>query len=715
MRLTLRTLLAYLDDVLEPSQTKVMGQKIQESDVAGKLISLIRLVVRQRRLKAPSVSGPNIGIDPNVVAQYLDNTLAPEQVVEVEKVLLSSDELLAEVASCHQVLALVMGKHVDVPQASRDRLYALGPVDQSDQLRVEEPRTNAVNDGVSKAAARDSERAESKNVVVSVDRHEVPEYLRGSSWSQKVVPAAVVALLIVVCVGLLVFDRGFLTGINEAKRELSKAEREATPTLPDANPSGKGSNEPAVIAANTPAKTNVSNATIPPSPIDPPPPPDAPDPANNKKPMPSDDVPADAAVVVNRTPPATATVADNTAPPVGKEPSPLLNPAVVQYTSNDGVVLRLDEQQHHWFLLPRRSAVAPGELMVVLEPYDAVLDIDRGAMIATVMGDSAIRLLPPDRVTSSGLDIRRGRLMLRSSRKDPTQSPLISIRVGEDLWTLEFLSGDTVCSIEVAPREPVQFEKPLGANWYVGVLRVLAGSAKWSVSGGPSQTIGSESALEIASPQPNQPLPTAVSSSFVPDWTDAQKRKQAPLRRFAALFEKQFDLDLPVEQTLLALLKDSNAKIVELAVHGLVLTESVPGMVQALAECTFEEGRSAASDGLRTWLAREGERGPALKGVLEQRYQAPEASAIYIMLWGFRPEDASNRAQCLELVNWLRSTHVEIRELAYYWVVRLSGRKWEFRAVDVPARREGHVRKIEQHIMSTGALVKPSDNPAPKP
>src|SRR6478752_2476529 len=105
MRLTLRTLLAYLDDVLEPSQTKLMGQKVQESDVAGKLISLIRLVVRQRRLKAPSVSGPNMGIDPNVVAQYLDNTLAAEQVVEVEKVLLSSDELLAEVASCHQVMA----------------------------------------------------------------------------------------------------------------------------------------------------------------------------------------------------------------------------------------------------------------------------------------------------------------------------------------------------------------------------------------------------------------------------------------------------------------------------------------------------------------------------------------------------------------------------------------------------------------------------------
>ena len=119
MRLTLRTLLAYLDDMLEPAETKLIGQKIQESAVAGKLVSLIRLVVRQRRLKAPSVSGPNIGIDPNVIAQYLDITLPPEEVVEVERVLLTSDELLAEVASCHQVLALSNGKTAEISEIGR--------------------------------------------------------------------------------------------------------------------------------------------------------------------------------------------------------------------------------------------------------------------------------------------------------------------------------------------------------------------------------------------------------------------------------------------------------------------------------------------------------------------------------------------------------------------------------------------------------------------
>ena len=37
MRLTLRTLLAYLDDILEPAQTKEIGNKLAESKFASDL------------------------------------------------------------------------------------------------------------------------------------------------------------------------------------------------------------------------------------------------------------------------------------------------------------------------------------------------------------------------------------------------------------------------------------------------------------------------------------------------------------------------------------------------------------------------------------------------------------------------------------------------------------------------------------------------------
>src|SRR5580765_1078395 len=108
MRLTLRTLLAYLDDTLEPSQAKLIGQKVAESDTAQELIARIKEVTRRRRLTTPPPAGPGSKVDANTIAEYLDNTLSPEQLAEVEQVCLASDVHLAEMAACHQILTLVL-------------------------------------------------------------------------------------------------------------------------------------------------------------------------------------------------------------------------------------------------------------------------------------------------------------------------------------------------------------------------------------------------------------------------------------------------------------------------------------------------------------------------------------------------------------------------------------------------------------------------------
>jgi hypothetical protein len=118
LRLTLRTLLAYLDDTLDPLQAKQIGQKLAESDTAQELVARIKQVIRRRRLASP----PD---DPNTIAEYLDNELTSEQLTEVEQTFLGSDSHLAEIASCHQILTIVLGEPAKVPPTAKQRMYAL--------------------------------------------------------------------------------------------------------------------------------------------------------------------------------------------------------------------------------------------------------------------------------------------------------------------------------------------------------------------------------------------------------------------------------------------------------------------------------------------------------------------------------------------------------------------------------------------------------------
>jgi hypothetical protein len=123
MRLTLRTLLAWLDDTLSPAEVREIGKQVTESPYAQELVERINRVTRQRRLTVPSSSGPD-ATDPNMVASYLDNELDQDLVPEYEKLCLTSDVHMAEVASVHQILSLI-GQKAKVPVEVKNRMYSL--------------------------------------------------------------------------------------------------------------------------------------------------------------------------------------------------------------------------------------------------------------------------------------------------------------------------------------------------------------------------------------------------------------------------------------------------------------------------------------------------------------------------------------------------------------------------------------------------------------
>src|SRR5215213_9738694 len=178
VRLTLRTLLAYLDDTLGASEIKSIGEKVAESDAAQELIARIKQVTRRRRLTAPPSTGPG-AFEPNDVSEYLDNTLDPEKVADVEKQCLESDVHLAEIAACHQILTLVLGEPALVPPKAKERMYALVKGRESIPYRKAAPTRKS-------AEARDEELGLS------------------GAWVKFVLPAA--AVLLVAALGLAVWS-----------------------------------------------------------------------------------------------------------------------------------------------------------------------------------------------------------------------------------------------------------------------------------------------------------------------------------------------------------------------------------------------------------------------------------------------------------------------------------------------------------------------------
>lgn len=722
MRLTLRTLLAYLDDILSPADTATIGQKIQESPMAQVLVSRIREVMRRRRLTSPEVFGPEMGIDPNIVSQYLDNTLPPERYADVERVLLASDEMLAEAAACHQVLALILGEPAELPLASRERLYALGPVDASSQLTVPEPKpTRSGRTPHSIATQNGSGTAPHSPQRSSQDDERIttlPDYLKPAPLSQRVFPSAVVALLVVLCLALLGPD--LMKALRTTNTDLQrKVEREKNTTaMNEANQPVEAEN-----AAGKPADQNMENV-VPPEPaaavaassklpqgIDPTPPKDADEGAPSKTAVADvDDQPPASALFPSKPGKEVAMADAKVAPKTKPETAPVVpTESLIAYSSADGVLIRYDDAMRHWFRVPHRTPLAPGSIVANLEPFESIVDFESAGVRATLIGETVVKLLVAIEAGLSGQSVGRGRILFQSARTDDKPPAAIGVAVGEDIWKLDLGSRDTVCGLEVTVRESTQFQKVYDFQWYQATLYVVSGSVKWTNKSGATQEINEHMSLNIIPERSTAVRSTPISFPSPPDWCDAIKRRAIPLRKMAPTFEKSFVTDEPVDESMLTLVKSTRSpKIAELAARCLSATDNYVGLVEALAECTHEEARVAARDGLREWLPMSPEHGPRLKAELDSHYPPADAEAIYRMLWGFSRDDVKDsKANSWLFTNWMRNPKLEIRELAYYWVDRLSGRRrLETRASGPATLREPQIRRLEEQIERENGLIK---------
>jgi hypothetical protein len=134
MRLTLRTLLAYLNQSnLNLRAVERIEAKVKSSPAAGKLIEELRRIIADPHLAAPPPDNDEPFNDANSVAEYLDNSLDEAKVESFEKRAFESKLLLGEIVGCHEILsAICRNEKVVASAALRQRAYEIGrvPLDQ---------------------------------------------------------------------------------------------------------------------------------------------------------------------------------------------------------------------------------------------------------------------------------------------------------------------------------------------------------------------------------------------------------------------------------------------------------------------------------------------------------------------------------------------------------------------------------------------------------
>lgn len=125
VRLTLRSLLAYIDNLLSPADTAEFEQLLANNENANNLCKRIRSVINKTELGAADILDSSPFADPNMMAEYLDNVLSAESAPDFERTCLTLDRQLAEVAACHQILTVVQVAPANVDIKWRQQVYQL--------------------------------------------------------------------------------------------------------------------------------------------------------------------------------------------------------------------------------------------------------------------------------------------------------------------------------------------------------------------------------------------------------------------------------------------------------------------------------------------------------------------------------------------------------------------------------------------------------------
>jgi hypothetical protein len=741
MRLTLRTLLAYLDDRLPPANAREIGQKIANSPFTTDLVERIRDVKRRRRLADPGKAQPMI--EPNLIAEYLDDQLTPDLVARIEREILSSDAMLAEVAATHEILGLLRDP-VTVEPRLRDRLYSLDPSGKSLLVR-------ALN-------------AESSPGTAAAGPASAWKPLTVQKTSSKRIPVIVAGVLGLIWLAVLISD-STLFGPKKsqpvAQQEVAAADAKAAdgriadaadakePAKPDqvaaaddkagtvdiakndnqpavndaaqvndaANSGDVGSKKPNTVVAAT---DNPAGTAHPPS---------------TEKPM-AETTPDDASSTSTSIPPANSSPIEV---PIETEPEV---PVSYYLQVDSRSLLVREELMGRWqsfIRIPGGDAVvnAPNNVNCapiigpgwfgVTERFPLVVTTGAKGYVAELYGPCLVRM---QRGASGGLDLLSGRLKLSANAAvawNDEARPEFNLGVGQTMTRLTLGSAETRVALQVTPVMPVlqdslpttddtasetagtflQIDSDLQVEMTVLEGFVLMQSPEQTEAAQLKQNqraIWSVAGLEDSS---TVMIDNGEAVSALPGWYFDSSSETLPeiSRQNLRLLELLSNNSEPGD-SVLPLLDERNPQYGVLAVQVLSLTHDTDRLLSVLFGMRDESINRAAIDGLTAIMNSSSAGRKAVRLGLETRIPKADAEPIVQLLKGLTNSQAADPNVVADLMAMLESERPVARTLAIYRMEQITKDRKGFHPDADSSRRRDAIRRWQRAIdQNSGKLV----------
>jgi len=707
MRLTLRTLLAYLDDILDPADARELGKKIEESEFASTLVHRIRSVTRKLRLGAPKLTGKGMGLDANTVAEYLDNTLSQDRVPDFEKVCLESDVQLAEVAACHQILTLVLGEPAEVDANLRDRMRSLQrDLEQASELR--RAAATAGPDEPEPAAAREPQRASewdsaSELPVMAGAATRPPKTPRGVRMLPIVgtlVVTFLLALVALIAIGPLDRRHPILGRFFAEKPADAPAAGDATPidgsgkrlaTNADQAATKRAAvDDPAEPSGEEPTKSEPEAPSADPDepPAQPAAPDDTPDDAQAGKAQPAEPEPAGAGPVTAMNDPA---LMRSNLPPDEEEEAakePAAPPPLAIYASDQHVLARFDAEKKTWVRLVANDELAPDVRLAALPTYRPQILLSNGVQVM-IVGPAELHLTALDAEGVPGIVLQYGRLVVLPAN-EPNKG--LDIQFGPRHARVMFEDQDATLVLDGWRYHPRGVDpQKRTANWVIDAF-TPAGRFSWQDRGTADPLVLEQGQLATLV---DSLAPALQPLKQEPDWLDVNREP-----KINQLGSRQLEpLLLPDQPLAEALREQVDNRLVEvrmLAIRALSQFDEFDPCIAGLNSGELRYFWKDIAESLRAAAARSQEAAQQVHAAFT-RLRGDQAALLEQLLWGFPPEQLSTGA-AQQLVESLSHASMDVRVLAYLNLNAITGKTNNFQPEKEPRNQRRSIMNWEQDL-----------------